>query len=494
MKKTIRRKSMETKDVYLFPHLTLHTVENIHGFKLCSYLVALEGWRRGLQLTWYKDESELCKLDRMNSSTHGKFYSLSNGEKKHYFFRSRGDKVANKAVRIVQDKVKTKEYLSKAGVPIPLGDAFEEDDDIINYAEKIGYPVIVKPLKGSMGKGVHTNIADREELMSVLRELRARYSYKEYIIEKHYAGNEYRIYVVGDKVIGATNRVPANVIGDGKNNIEQLINLKNKEREKNPYLAPKPIKVDYEVKNLLKLHGYDLESIPDKGERVFLRDKSNLSTGGDPIEATDELSEEVKQIAVNALKALPSIPHAGVDIIVDPNDKTKGVVLEANGTAEIGFHLFPLEGNAKDVPGAIIDYYFPETKNITKSSFYFDYHSILEPLKEWATDEVVISKAPVKNELIKRIVLTGKLKKVGYMNFIRRQALHRGLHGKIQHLDDNTIEIKIWNANDENMEGFIEVCKKGSKKSKVKDVQVSELRENVETPRKLGFHIISAIN
>lgn len=483
---------MENTQPKLFDHLTHDVVEDIHGFKLCSYLVALEGWRRGLTLTWYKDETDLCKLDRLNSSTQGKFFSLSDGQKKHYFFRSRGDKVANKTVRIVQDKVKTKEYLNKGGVPIPLGDSFEKDEDIIAYAEQIGYPVIVKPLKGSMGKGVYTNIKDKEDLIEVLQELRSRYKYTEYMVEKHYYGQEYRIYVVGDAVIGATNRVPANIIGDGKNTITDLIKLKNNERKKNPYLAPKPIKVDFEVKSLLKSQGYDINSIPEKGERVFLRDKSNLSSGGDPIEATDELSEEVKQIAVDALKALPSIPHAGVDIIVDPDDNTKGVVLEANATAEIGFHLFPLEGKARDIPAAIIDYYFPETKDASKSSFYFDYHSVIEPLKQWAADEVTIAKLPVKSNVTKQIIVTGKVKKVGYMNFIRRRALKRGLHGLIQHIDDNTIEIKLYNANEENLKGFIDACKKGSKKSKVDDVVVNDLIEDMNKPVKLGFEIISA--
>lgn len=93
------------------------------------------------------------------------------------------------------------------------------------------------------------------------------------------------------------------------------------------------------------------------------------------------MTDEVKQIAVDALKALPSLPHAGLDIIVNPEDNRKGVVLEINGTAEIGFHLFPLEGKAKDVPGAIMDYYFPETIGKEKSNFYFDYLCMLEPLK-----------------------------------------------------------------------------------------------------------------
>lgn len=96
-----------------------------------------------------------------------------------------------------------------------------------------------------------------------------------------------------------------------------------------------------------------------------------MSSGGNPIEATDELSDEVKQIAVNSLKALPSIPYADVDIIVDFKDNTKGVVLEVNATAEIDFHLFPLIGKAKDIPGAIIDYYFPETIGAKKNFLLF---------------------------------------------------------------------------------------------------------------------------
>lgn len=482
---------MKKGEVQLFPHLNHDVVKDISGFKLCSYLVALEGWRRGLELNWYKDETELCKMDRLNSSTQGKFYSLSSKERKHYFFRSRGDIVSNKTVRICQNKETTKDLLNEAGVPIPLGTVLSNDKEMVEYAEQVGFPVVVKPLKGSMGKGVYTNINTIQELNDVLSELRSTLKDTELMIEKYYPGKEYRIYVVGDKVIGATNRVPANIDGDGIHSVEELIKIKNNERKKNPYLAPKPIKVDFEVRNLLKSAGYDLKSIPKKDEKVFLRDKSNLSSGGDPIEATDELSTEVRQIAVDTLKALPSIPHAGVDIIVDPKDNRKGVVLEVNATAEIGFHLYPLEGKARDVPSAIIDYYFPETKNMKRSSFYFDYLSVIEPLKQWAAEEVKIATAPERSKFIKHITVTGKLKKVGYMSYIKRQALRRGLHGYIQQIDDNTIEIKLLNGNEQNLNGFIEVCKKGSKKSKVQSVLENDLQVNVEIPQKTGFHIIS---
>lgn len=250
----------------LFDHLTHEVVSDIHGFKLCSYLVALEGWRRGLTLKFYKDETDLCKLDRLNSSTHGKFFSLSSDKKTHYFFRSRGDLVVNKAVRICQNKEKTKALLKKGNVPVPLGEEFDihKQEDIINYAESIGYPVVLKPLNGSMGKGVYMDINNKEQLADAIENARTTYRFTDYLLEKYYPGKEYRVYVVGDKVIGATNRIPANIIGDGIHTVQALIEEKNEERKKNPYLAPKPIKMDYEVEKCLEKAGYNLDSIPKK--------------------------------------------------------------------------------------------------------------------------------------------------------------------------------------------------------------------------------------
>ncbi|MEC5425927.1 acylphosphatase [Virgibacillus sp. C22-A2] len=482
---------MNNLNVELFPHITEEVVSDITGFKLCSYLVALEGWRRGLTLTWYKDETTLCKLDRLKSSTQGKFFSLSSNNKNHFFFRSRGDKVSNKSVRICQDKEKTKNILHQKDVPIPLGKVFETNDkDIFTYAENIGFPVVVKPLRGSMGKGVHTNIKSIDELDDVLTELKSAYNYSEYIVEKHYPGQEYRIYVVGDKVIGATNRVPANIVGDGKNTVKTLIENKNNDRKKNPYLAPKPIKLDYEVLNSLKNYGYDIEGIPKLGERINLREKSNLSSGGDPIEATDELSEEIKQLAVDALKALPSIPHAGVDVIVDPVSSNRGVVLEVNATAEIGFHLFPLEGKARDVPAAIIDYYFPETIKKEKSNFFFDYNSILEPLKTWSADEVRVSSPPNDEIYGRKYIVTGQVEKVGYMNRIRREALKMKLHGFVKKIGENKMEVTVLCKDESEAEKFLDVCYKGSKKSKVNNVESLILESPKDSPFKLGFEII----
>lgn len=474
----------------LFPHLNQSVVKGITGFQLDAYLIALEGWRRGLDLIWYKDESDLCKLNVLPGKTNGRFFSLSSNEKKHYFFCSRGDKVSNKATSICRNKYLTKEKLKKAGLPVPEGATFKEDKEIIMFAEKIGYPVVIKPKSGSMGKGVYVNIKSKDQLEEALNEFRSieKNKNKEVIIEKYYPGTEYRVYVVGEKVVGATKRIPANVIGDGIHTINELIDQKNKERKKNPYLSTKPIKVDFEVRKLLKNKGYTPDSIPNKGEQVFLREKSNLSQGGDPIEATHELSDEIKQLAVNALKALPSIEHAGLDIIVNPENKNKGTVIEINSKAEIAFHVYPLSGKAKDVPRAIIDYYFPETINNFKTTAYFDYLSILEPLKSWSVEELKISKAPSKPYFKKSFRVKGRVQRVGYMSYIKRQAQRHNLYGEIKKIDDDAV-VTIIGPESTKLDEFKNIIYKGSRKSRVKEVIESET-ELIKEPFKIGFEII----
>src|SRR5699024_8618363 len=190
------------KDVHLLPHLKKDVVEGIEGFKLDSYLIALEGWRRGLTLKWYRDETKSCKIKTFRGSTHDKLFTLTSDKRTHEFYRSRGDKVANRTVNICQSKEKTKSILSKKGISTPVGDVFNiNDKNITIYADDIGYPVVIKPPNGSMGKGVYTNITNHEELEKCLEDYRSRYNYQNVIVEKHYVGNEYRIYVVGDHTI-----------------------------------------------------------------------------------------------------------------------------------------------------------------------------------------------------------------------------------------------------------------------------------------------------
>src|SRR5699024_3197366 len=112
----------------------------IIGYQTCTYFMALEGWRRGLELTF--------NIKPGIAISQGISFTLSNGTRTHEFKVSRGDKVTNKAISICQQKPKTYKYLRKNNVPIPEGDWFTIDvldEEIIEYADKLGYPLVLKP-------------------------------------------------------------------------------------------------------------------------------------------------------------------------------------------------------------------------------------------------------------------------------------------------------------------------------------------------------------
>src|SRR5699024_2268850 len=116
----------------------------------------------------------------------------------------------------------TKKYLNKLNVPNPKGDMFEEnidDSEIIKYANDLGYPLVLKPTDANGGRGVFSNLKSESSLKDALHHVRTVLGYKEVIIEEYLPGVEYRIIVLEDKVVGALNRVPANVIGDGMSTI-----------------------------------------------------------------------------------------------------------------------------------------------------------------------------------------------------------------------------------------------------------------------------------
>ena len=279
---------MQSKNRRWLPHLEKEVLSSVHGSNICMYSIALEGWRRGLTLEIYrKKENEVC-------------YILSSKKRTHHFNRSRGDLVTDEAVTICKNKHLTKEYLSNAGVPIPEGKRFKSDarfEDILNYVRLLGFPVVLKPTSGSMGKGVISNIQEEKSLKEAFLNMYNETNYyNDFIVEKFIPGEDYRIYVIDDKVVGAIKRIPANVTGDGVNTIEDLISMKNKQRKNNPFMAKSLIKMDQEVLQFISRAGYTPTSVLPKGETLYLRAKCNAAAGGDSIDATDILSPEIKKI------------------------------------------------------------------------------------------------------------------------------------------------------------------------------------------------------
>lgn len=475
------------------PQLPNEIVVNARKTRLDAFAVALEGWRRGLKLKWYtKDSEHFQDMIIFGVNPPGRLFSLSSSERTHYFFRTRGDKVTNEAVELAADKGVTKEILAKANIPVPQGRGFDEqatDEEIIEFSRTLNYPIVCKPTDASLGMGVVTNLQNEAEFREALNYVRHELEYDEIIVEEHAMGNEYRFYVVEDKVIAVYNRIPANITGDGIHTIEELINLKNYERRQNARLNSCLIHMDNEIISYINEKGYDLTSIPKQGEYILLREKTNVSIGGDPIDVTEEIDDELKQIAIDTVKAIPGLYHAGVDIIVNDveGEERTAVVLEINATAQIGGILFPLRGKARNIPAAIIDYYFPETKEIdtTKSKVYFDMSTVLEPMENRSALEVEVAMAPMGKLYAKKYSVKGNVTSESYHRWLKKYALDAGLHGYVKTVVFDEIEIVVAGTDRDTVEQFKKVITKYTRGTKVHRIDSEVWTE----PVTVGFDI-----
>ncbi|MDV2583321.1 ATP-grasp domain-containing protein [Alkalibacillus haloalkaliphilus] len=421
-----------------------HVTSQTKGSQLDAFSIALEGWRRGLELKFYNPSAIPSGISVKHKNIQGRVFSLSNQNRTHYFYRSRGDLVSDKAVEVCKDKFRTKSYLKESGVPTPQGTVFTLNEDIVNKVSSLGvtYPLVLKPVDGSKGKDVYTDIGSEEELVELVQKIRNdQGAERKFIIEEYFKGEDYRLYVVGDQVVGACYRIPPTVIGDGHSTIDELIKYKNNERKKvKPYYSTRLITVNKELINFIKKGNLSLESVPEKDEKVQLRNVNNVSIGGEPVDVTTELSNDVKQIAVNALKALPDMSHGGVDLILDKNDSNKAQVIEINSTAILGMHLFPIHGDPRDIPSAIIDFYFPETKKSYKNNNFFMYHEIIKPLNDLTLKEITLNRQSF-NDKVTIYRIDGSFKKRS-LSAIKKFCILNNINGEMS-LYKSTLNIAL---------------------------------------------------
>lgn len=369
-------------------------VRKAYGIKLCSFTICLEAWRRGLDVEIYDPIF--------------KRFSISDGHKKVKFNRSRSELTSRLATRLIINKQLTREFLLKNGVPVPAGNYFTGEaglDDALKLAKSIGYPIVIKPLNGSLGNGVFTNVATEEEVRDTYLFIVNELNYNNVILEEFIAGDDYRAYVVGDKAVGVVKRVPANIVGNGTSTIRELIDIKNKNRKKNPFLSKGLIKVDKEVYQYLENASLTLDSVLEKEKLLYLRGKANASAGGDVVDVTNDIPSTVKQAAVKAVKAIPGLSHCGVDILFD-SKKNVCHVIEINSRPHIGVNMYPSTGCGQDIPCYILNEHFPGTSANplhVGNDIIFDMNVALKPLENKVFKSIVLARPEIRYSDFKKL-------------------------------------------------------------------------------------------
>jgi cyanophycin synthetase len=288
----------------------------------------------------------------------GSLVQLGYGSKQHRILAAETDRTSAIAEYIAQDKDLTRALLSSIGVPVPEGRPVESAEDAVEAAEDIGYPVVIKPQYGNQGRGVATNLQDKEAVIAAFQAAREEGS--SIICEKHAPGDDYRLLIIGGKLVAAARREPAHVIGDGQHTIKELIHIVNQDPRRGEDHATCLSKIPLDAISLAVVteQGYTPQSIPEAGVRVLIRRNANLSTGGTATDVTDNVHPEVINRAIEAARII-GLDIAGVDIVAtDINRPMEGqgaVVVEVNAAPGLRMHLEPSAGTPRDVGAAIVE-------------------------------------------------------------------------------------------------------------------------------------------
>lgn len=267
------------------------------------------------------------------------------------------------ATDIAGNKRITKQLLGDMGIPVPKGYSVNYEDELLDTIEDIGgYPVVIKPLNANHGKGITVNIRDADTAFIAFKAAQA-YS-DTVLVEQYVDGYDYRILVINNKVRAVAQRIPAQVVGDGRKTIQELIDTLNADprRGYGHENVLTLVEVDAMTEALLRLQDHTLDTVLPAGQVCRLKSTANLSTGGTAVDCTDIIHPYNVFIAERAARIV-GLDIAGIDLICAditvPISENGGAIVEINASPGFRMHLDPSEGIARNVAEHVVEMLFP---------------------------------------------------------------------------------------------------------------------------------------
>ncbi|HWB09978.1 MAG TPA: cyanophycin synthetase [Pirellulales bacterium] len=291
----------------------------------------------------------------------GNLVQLGFGSRQRRIWAAETDRTGAVAEEIAQDKDLTRTLLRTVGVPVPEGRPVANAEDAWTAAQEIGPPVVVKPQFGNQGKNVATFLTTREQVIAAFNTAsEGGYSV---VCEKFVTGADYRLLIVGNRLVAASRREPAQVVGDGVHTVAELIDHANNDpRRGNDHAMPlSKIRLDPVAMSVLAEQGLSPSAVPPAGARVLIRRNGNLSTGGTAADVTDLVHPEVAARAVDAARTI-GLDIAGVDVLANditrPLEEQGGAIVEVNAGPGLRMHIEPSSGQPRPVGEAIVSTMF----------------------------------------------------------------------------------------------------------------------------------------
>ncbi|MBV6520062.1 MAG: Cyanophycin synthetase [Gemmatimonadaceae bacterium] len=266
------------------------------------------------------------------------------------------------AVELASDKEETNKILATLGLPVPQQRLTQSEDGAVAAAERIGYPVVVKPYNANHGRGVSIHLQTQNEVRRAFAV--AREHSRSVLVESFISGFDHRMLVINGELVAASKREPGHVVGDGVHSIEELVAIVNADPRRGigHEKVLTRIELDDQAEQLMRKRGLTRTTVPEPGDVVHLRLTANLSTGGTATDVTDIVHPDNVEMAVRAIKAI-GLDVGGVDFLTSDIARSYkdggGAICEINAAPGFRMHTTPSEGKPRDVAARVIDMLFP---------------------------------------------------------------------------------------------------------------------------------------
>ena len=313
--------------------------EGLDDLNPYARIIAEEALRRGIRVQVADAESGELRLS-VGSRTVVTLESLS-------------ELTTAVALSRCDDKRVTRRIMARAGVRVARG-AVAWEDDLAAATALLGEcgAVVVKPARGEQGRGITVGVTDDAGLE---RAVAAALQFcPDVLVEELVEGDDLRVVVIDREVVAAAVRRPAEVVGDGRSPVAELVRSTSRRRERATG-GESRIPLDEMTAEVVADAGYAMEDVPPAGERIRVRRTANLHTGGTIEDVTDQLHPAVAEAAVRAATAL-GIPVTGIDFMVPDVAGAEYVFIEANERPGLANH------EPQPVVERFVDLLFPETR------------------------------------------------------------------------------------------------------------------------------------
>lgn len=347
----------------------VHAVAQNREFDLAAVIAQLEELREsdllGPSTGSIVEEAKIRGIPaiRLNNESH---VQLGYGSKQRHIQATMTDRTSAIGVEIADEKFRTKQLLSQAGIPTPDGAVALTLAEAVQIAQDIGYPVAVKPEVGNHGRGITAGVSDANELETAFAS--AHRICNSIIVEKSMTGLDYRVLVINGLLVAAALREPANVVGDGKSSIRQLIDQTNLDPRRGigHERVLTAIAIDHMTERLLAFQARSVDDVLAANEKLYLKSTANLSTGGTACDVTDKVHQDVRLMCERVARII-GMDCIGIDIVAPGLDRplqhgSAGIV-EVNAAPGFRMHLAPTEGKARNVAEPFVDMLFPRGAN-----------------------------------------------------------------------------------------------------------------------------------